>query len=489
MTDLDTLLRTDALTFVNRAHIALRGSPLDADDYLRLLAFDIESIGSGDLRNVIVNMPPGSGKTFTFSIGLPLWLLAHKPATRILIVSYAEQPALLIAKHIRDAMQGAWFQRAFPGTRLSKDRRAAADFATTAGGAVYARSIDGATTGLRCEVLICDDLVQIRDSANLQHLESINQRYEVELVSRVNPPGTFVIVQHRLNKRDLAGYLQARSRYELRVLPLVATHTCEYRLKNAVWRRKEGDVLRPTAYSPEYIAELREHTGPPGFGPLYQQSFTGPDVIQVSRDFFVVEKFYAAPAVPYVLSIDPNFKGETGQSFSVIQCWALLSDGRYLLYDQWRGRASKSAFARQIRKMKITYRPCAILIEDNGPALELAEQFETPSRQVHLLAPRDDKVERLRRNIDLFRDRRIILRDGALYMEGLMTECEAFPYGLNDDQVDAATLFLDWIRSNTVTQITRPRQEMGALGNPRQAREKLYWNAGRPSRYVFSRRG
>jgi predicted phage terminase large subunit-like protein len=488
MSEIDSLLRTDALTFLNRAHIELRGSPLDADLYLRLLAFDIERIGSGELRKFVINMPPGSGKTFIFAVGLSLWLLGHNPSSRILIVSYAEVPALLVSKHIRDILQAAWFRKAFPGTLLAKNQRAAGDFATTAGGAVYARSIDGATTGLRCDVLICDDLVQIRDSGNLPHLDAINKRYDAELVSRLNPPGTIVIVQHRLNKHDLTGYLHNRSGYKLRALPLIATHECEYRLKSGVWRCGDGDVLRPTAYSPEYIAELREHTGAPGFGPLYQQSFDGPDVIQVQREAFVVQRFYARPAVPYFLSIDPNYKGESGQSFSVLQCWGLLGDGRYLLYDQWRGRASQSAFARQIRRMKANYRPCAILIEDNGPALELQEQFATPSCPVHLLTASGDKVARLRRNIDLFRDRKIVLRAGALFNEEFMAEHEAFPYGPNDDQVDAATQFFDWIRSNTVTPITHPRQEIGARSSIRQARETLYWNAGRPTRYVFYRR-
>ncbi len=488
MNNFGSLLRSDFLTLVNRAHIELRSSPLDPNPYLYLLSFDNERIGSGEFRRFIVNMPPGSGKTFLFGVSLPLWLLGHKPSTQILIVSYAEMPALLIAKQIRDVLQAAWYRKAFPGTILAKDQRAAGDFGTTAGGAVYARSIDGATTGLRCQVLICDDLVQIRDSGNLQHLKSINNRIDAELVSRLNPPGTIVIVQHRLNQHDPTGYLLNRPGFKHRVLPLIATHDCEYRLKNGIWRRKEGDVLRPTAYSPKYIAELREHTGAPGFGPLYQQRFDGPDVIQVQREAFVVERFYARPAIPYILSIDPNHKGESGQSYSVIQCWGVLNDGRYLLYDQWRGRAHKSAFASHIRRMKAKYRPCAILIEDNGPALELQEQFATSSCPVHLLKPRGDKVERLRRNLDLFRNRQIVLPAGAPFMEELMAEFEAFPYGLSDDQVDSFTLFCDWIRPNRATLIARPQHElMGALGNMRQAREKLYWNAGKPTRYVFYR--
>ena len=69
-----------------------------------------------------------------------------------------------------------------------------------------------------------------------------------------------------------------------------------------------------------------------------------------------------------------------------------------------------------------------------------------------------------------------------------MVEFENFPYGDSDDQVDAATQFFDWIRSNSVSAIARPRTAMGALGNARHAREMLYWNAGRPRSSIFSRR-
>jgi hypothetical protein len=85
------------------------------------------------------------------------------------------------------------------------------------------------------------------------------------------------------------------------------------------------------AYSQQDIDELPENTGAPGFGLLYQQSFEGPDVLQVRREDFVIRTFYAPPAVPYVLSIDPNHKGELGQSYGVIQCWGVLPDDKFLL--------------------------------------------------------------------------------------------------------------------------------------------------------------
>jgi predicted phage terminase large subunit-like protein len=247
-------------------------------------------------------------------------------------------------------------------------------------------------------------------------------------------------------------------------------------------------VLRPDAYSSEYVAELRENTAAPGFDPLYQQSFDGPDVLQVRREDFVIQPFYAPPAVPFILSIDINHKGENGHSYSVIQCWALLDDCRYLLYDQWRARAHKSVFAAQIRSMKAKYRPRLILIEDNGPALELQAQFETERCPVILIHPIDNKLTRLRRHIDLFRERQIILHRGLPNIEELFVEFETCPYGLSDDLVDTSTQFFDYIRSNDFYPIAAQHPVMGVRANARQARATLYWNAGRPTRYVFSRR-
>jgi predicted phage terminase large subunit-like protein len=484
------VLRADPLTFAKRAHFELHQSHLGDDPYLELLAYDLERIITGQIPRYICNMPPGHCKTFFFSITLSALILGRNPSARILVVSYGEDLATEITRKTRRIVQAPWYGEAFPRTKLAKDHRAARDFGTTVGGRVCARSFDGAVTGVRCDYLIVDDPVQIRDSANLAHLESVNARFTTDVAPRLNNPatGTIVVVHHRLNKSDLTGYLEKRRGFRLRRLALVAPETREYRLRKGVWRRKQGEVLRPDAYSPDYVADLRENTGAPGFDPLYQQSFDGPDVLQIRREDFVVQPFYASPAVPFILSIDPNHKGEKGRSYSVIQCWGLLTDGRYLLCDQWRERAHKSVFAGQIRSMKAQYRPQLILIEDNGPALEFQAQFESQSCPVVLIEASANKLARLRPHLDLFRRRRIVLRLDLPHMEELMVEFETFPYGVSDDLVDAATQFFDFVRSTDFSPISRPWPVMGALGNVRQARAALHFNAGRPTRYVFSRR-
>jgi predicted phage terminase large subunit-like protein len=483
------LMREDILAFAMQAHVELHGCPLDDDMYLHLIAYDVERIVAAKRVRYVANLPPGSGKTFMLAEAGPAWILGHNPAARILIVSHSEDLATDISRTIRTILQAPSYRDAFPKTILAKDNRSVQEFATTAGGQVYARSLNGSVTGIHCDILIADDLVQIRDHGNRQHLQAVNARFDTELMTRLNNPerGWVIIVQQRLNPMDLSGHVQNRKGWIRRILALVATQDCDYRLKNGVWHRKAGEILRPKAFSAEYIAELRENLRAPGFGPLYQQAFSGPDVLQVRREHFVVQPFYAPPAVAYVLSVDLNHKGEVGQSYSVIQCWGLLPDA-YLLYDLWRGRVHKSVFADQIRHMKQKYRPRVILIEDNGPALDLHAQFDTAGCPVYLIQPRDDKLTRFRRHLDLFRNGQVVLRAGAPFLNDFFDEHENFPYGDHDDQVDTEVQFFEWMSSNDLPPVRHLPPVMGALGSVRQARANLYWNAGRPTRYVFSRR-
>jgi predicted phage terminase large subunit-like protein len=490
----DDLLRGDALTFAKHAHSELHQSDLSDDPYLRLLAYDVEQIVSRTIKRYVCNLPPGHGKTFVISVVLTALLLGHNPSGRILIVCYGEDLAKVICKKILKITRTTWYRKAFPRTILAKNHQTDRDFSTTAGGSVYARSIDGAITGLRCDDVIVDDAVQICDSGNIPHLESVNAKFDTEVVSRLNNPltGTIVVVQHRLNQSDLTGHVLKRGDWTHRVLPLIATEDCQYPMKEGVWCRKKGNVLRPDAFSAKTVAELREQTGAPGFDPLYQQRFDGPDVVQVRRQDFVLEQFFMRPFGLYILSVDPNHRGELGASYSVVQCWVMLAGGKgFLLYDQWRGRASKRLLATTIRQLCNEHRPQVILIEDNGPALELNEKFDSPTCPVILLQPRGDKAKRLRPHLDLFRNRKVVLRAGAPYLNDFIAEFEAFPYGPHSDQVDAATQFFNWIRSNDLPLIARPQRATGAVGSARLARAKLYsgFSSNRPlTPNVFCRR-
>jgi len=489
--ELTRLIRSDLPTFAQKAHLALRGHTLVWHPYVDVVLDDVRKIHTGAVKRFIVNMPPGHGKTFFFSVVLPAWHLAHNPSEQILLISYGQDLAEGIAYDIRKLLMQSWFKACF-STRIAADRSRVFDFQTTAGGALYATSIGGTVTGKRGNLIIIDDPLQIGDAGNAKKLAAVNEFYASHIENRANNPeiGRIVLVQHRLSRHDLTAFLLDWGGWGHRVLPIIAEGPTTFVMSNgATWHRPVGDILRPDAFAPEYIEKLRRRTGAPGFGPLYQQSFEAPDYVSLSVKDFVIERSYSVPDVPFVLSIDPAAKAD-GESFSVVQAWACLADGHFLLFDQNRSRSESTELKKVVSRMTRQYRPTVVLIERSGFGFALEDQLRDTT--VIMLQPTQSKLQRLREVLPMFRSGRVKLRKNSEWYADYITEMLEFPNGKFDDQVDATSQFLSWIGKNELPKrAPKPSRAIGALGNRRLEEAKILarHNLGYPSRpYIFERK-
>jgi hypothetical protein len=194
-------LRSDFDLFLHKAH----GKKL-ADPYVSHLTHALTKVANGETRRLVINLPPRHGKTFTSSIALPAFILGHNPAAKILIVTYGENLAVEIARGIRAILRATWYRAVFD-TRLAIDHARASDFATTAGGAVYAQPIGGQITGYGADIIIIDDPLEIKDADNITRIQFVNRRFDELIRNRFDYPshGAILIVAHRLNEDDLCG--------------------------------------------------------------------------------------------------------------------------------------------------------------------------------------------------------------------------------------------------------------------------------------------
>jgi hypothetical protein len=145
--------------------------------------------------------------------------------------------------------------KAFPTTRLSKTKSRKMNFATTAGGGLFAASIHSNVTGFGADLVIVDDPAGIRDAANLEKLKEVNENFVKEVLSRLDDQrtGRVLIIMHRLHENDLCGYVLQQGGWTRTVLPLIAPRTKTFDLGFWKWKRKKGDVLRPDAFSKREI--------------------------------------------------------------------------------------------------------------------------------------------------------------------------------------------------------------------------------------------
>jgi predicted phage terminase large subunit-like protein len=419
---------------------------LGDDSYLRYLAYPIDQFARGEIRRLIINLPPGHLKTWLGSVCLAAWMLAHDPSLKIMLVTHAEVLSKDIARKIRTILLSAWFRAIF-ACRIEKGHGELTDFGTTAGGGVFVTSFRGSFTGRRADVIIVDDPHDIRD--DLKQIESTIESFTTLLMSRLNnrKTGRVLVVAHRVHERDLSASLLRTQKWEQVALPLIATRDQTYETGSETWNRRKGELLRPDAYSPDVIEELREGCFSPDFEMLYQQDCDFQALPAISAEHFPTIKEAMPPGAPVVLSVDPGVGSGQKNAFSVIQAWRVGAD-RYHLIDQFREQSDFADLLDKVCRFCKLYRPVAILIERAANGNALISALRRKSRYyrhlvIQIVPDGRSKSARLRVHAETIIGKRIHLPADEPWADEFVSEFVKFPHGKFTDQVDATTQFLD----------------------------------------------
>src|SRR6478672_8638702 len=156
------IVSADFLTFARMALRELDGTRISEDRYLEMLASRLMDFAEGKTRRLLINLPPRHLKTQLCTVSFAAWILAHKPDTKIMLITYGQVLATDIAGSIRGILQADWYRSLFKA-RIAKGRGKVENFVTTAGGRVYATSFDGSITGFGADIILVDDPHNVTD--------------------------------------------------------------------------------------------------------------------------------------------------------------------------------------------------------------------------------------------------------------------------------------------------------------------------------------
>jgi phage terminase large subunit-like protein len=462
MTDaeLRTALANDFGVFVRKAFHHRHQEQLPDDKYLELVFAFASRIARKERRRGVINLPPRHLKTFIISICLPAWILGKNPRAKILVLSYSETLAESIAYDIRQLLKAKWYRETF-STRLSPDRSRATDFVTTNGGGVFATSIHAGITGWGGDYIFVDDPHEQKDANNIERLNQVAERFDNTVMNRLNnaKTGCVLVVQHRLHEDDLSGHVLKQTGWDHLRLEFIAKRKRKIRVAGEVWKRKNGELLRPGAFLRRDIERIRK-TG--NFQALYQQDPRGAGLPRITAKMFLEFRPSQRINVPVVISVDTGQDQGAGNSFTVMQAWVIYEQ-LYFLEEQYRGRPSFHELRKLVRCWIIQrYRPSAILIEKAGIGVALLDDIPRPNwLTVVPVIARDSKTDRLRRNIDLIKDLLVGVAS-APWRDEFVQEFIDFPNGKFTDQVDATSQLLDFLREKP-TLIIPPRRADGVV--------------------------
>jgi predicted phage terminase large subunit-like protein len=472
-------------------------APLTLNWHLEEKCKHLEAVSAGLIRKLIINEPPGFGKSNTVNVIWNAWEWVKRPQTKFL---YASFDASLVGTRdggkVIKLLQSDWFRLRW-GDLLSPGKPAASWFETKAGGFRFSTSPGGKGTGRHANIRVVDDPNKPKDvsgggTMTRTALRAVSEWAANTLSSRATDLRTVrdVLIMQRLHEDDLAGEMLAKGGWVHLCLPMVfdPASACftEWSGGSGGDRRTfAGELLFPERAPQEVVDELKnDKMGPDVFEAQCQQNPVRPGGTVFRREWW--KFWHYREGIPAPCLCDACFKAKrsrpgcptrteiqicrplppTGYEAQSWDCTFKKTDttdpvaggvfrvnmGGVYLVDCKNERASFTDTVQSLRVMSLKW-PHAYdkLIEDkaNGPAVENALRAEIPG--LTLVNPQGGKEARANAGSIYFSGGKLFLPHPDIYpwVWSYMTQHESFPRGVNDDMVDMTSQLLVRLKAHS----------------------------------------
>lgn len=476
--DRELVRRQGFAEYARRAWPETEASPLVWSWHLDAICEHLQALARREIRDLVINVPPGFSKSRFASVLFPSWVWTFDPGRRFMCASYSDKVVLRDARAQRALCAGGWYQARWPEVRFPRDdsaSTAAALYSNSAGGFRKSDTIRGQWTGEHGDDVLVDDPLDPMGAASSAELDAVLEWWTGTMPTRYrdHKTSTRCLIMQRLHERDLTREFK-RAGAVMLCLPL------RYESRHPDrWPRDprtvEGELLCParmgeaeaTALEGRMVSSTRRAAQ------LQQRPVAAGGNIFKAEWF---RKFWTTfPAVDeWVMSVDCAFKKSSDSDMVSIQVWAAKGATHFLI-DRRTERMSFTETLKAIKAMAAKWPKVGRkVVEDkaNGEAVVDALKGEVPG--LVLFSPGSDSKEGRAIGVThLFEAGNVVFPHptdaqypdgsrGAFWMRGGMPFDQEpaegsyehtmtfFPKAANDDDVDGTTQYFrathnDWL--------------------------------------------
>jgi hypothetical protein len=335
--DIDAKYRTDFRPFLEKCFNLLNpGQTFVSEPFLWAIAYQLERVRRGEIKRLIINLPPRSLKSITCSVAFPAYVLGRNPTCRFICVSYSAELSKKHSNDFRAILESHWFRRLFRSTRVGQYKNSETEIETTRHGGRLATSVGGTLTGRGGDIIIIDDPLKPDDAFSQTRRNQVNEWYKNVLLSRLNDKrtGAIIIVMQRVHPDDLTGFLLSQSdEWEVLSLPAIADSDETILGWDGVpFHRTAGEVLSPEREPLEVLNAMKRQIGGDAFSAQYQQMPVPPGGAMIKRHW--LKRYDELPPrserLLVLQSWDTASKGGPENDFSVCTTWIVVRGSKVL---------------------------------------------------------------------------------------------------------------------------------------------------------------
>ena len=414
------------------------GKKFQVAKFHETLADTLHKVHKGEIKRLIINIPPRYGKTELAVKMYIAWSLAKNPAAKFIHLSYSDSLALDNSSMTKEYINSDAFGRLWD-IKLKKDSQSQKKWYTTDGGGVYATSSGGAITGFGAGsggAIIIDDPLKPDDAISDVRRSFINNRYNTTIRSRVNDRDVpIIVIMQRLHEEDLSGYLlDGGSGEEWHHLKLSALDDDN----KALWPEKHSfDEL-------EAIRQADRYT----FSGQYLQLPSPPEGGEWRKDWFnIVNRAELPNDIVYEMYIDGAYTKDTRNDPTGIQISGKSGDNLYIFKS-----IDKYLEMPELKNFITSFvQSCGvpvsqILVEPKASGKSLVQLLRRETRynvsELTTNFVRYSKIERARASSPFIEGGRVYLvKDN--WNDAFLQQVSTFPNAKHDEHIDVTSYAIE----------------------------------------------
>jgi len=259
----------------------------------KLLCSYLDRFVKGEIKRLMVFMPPQHGKSELVSRNLPAYLLGKNPKSKVVLASYSSHLASSFNRDCQRIMDSNEYSDVFSETKLNRNNvvsvagnwlRNSEIFETVGyGGFLKAVGVGGSLTGTPADFAIIDD--PIKDSVEAMSMTTQFRNwnwYTDVLYSRIHNDTKILITQTRWDVNDLSGKLLKQMEIGGEQWTVLSLPAIKVDMPTIEDGRQPGEALWPERHSLEKLMMVRKQSVRT-YEALYQQN---PQPIQAGGEFW-----------------------------------------------------------------------------------------------------------------------------------------------------------------------------------------------------------
>lgn len=469
----------------------------------QIIAKHLMAIERGDIKRLIIAMPPRSGKTMLVSEYFPAWYFGRNPDKQIIAATFSGDRANDIGRKVRNQMIDPVYKKIFPDCNVSPDSKSMSKITTLQNGICVTTGVHGTVVGRGAHLFLIDDPISGREKADSENeRKKLVDWYRGVAHFRLMDHGAIILVMTRWHFDDLTGYLlrddEERGRtgdsfegWTVLNIPAICEDPEDDMLgrakgetiwpDNPIFTLKNLADIKYAGKTREWNAQYMQRPLPDEGGMVHIDWFRRYDRSDLHEKKDIAEYAVAVAAgervrapkciKKIVMSWDTAFKESEVNDPSACTIWAMVGKDYYLIYS-YAMQLTYPFLKKKIVELHDKYNAtipgyCPVLIEDKASGQSLIQDFKndkyTKLPIVKMFGKKHKysnkgKVVRFEQATDLIEAGRVFLPKKAAWLVDYETQICQFPYGVDDDLADSTSQFLIWAG--------QPRFQFNKMKNP-----------------------